>query len=90
MASFDWQTEEEDSWGDSDSITARYPLRDEAPIQRVVDDLPTYFANLCNEPALPSCRFALNFMIEFEREPAVWEDMVSRIEENGSYIPRFS
>lgn len=73
-------------------IFAFYPRRDDEIVRRIIDDLPIYLGNICNRPEMPSCRFTLNFLIRFEREPAVFGDILDRTTENGaySYIPRFS
>jgi hypothetical protein len=76
------------------SFTALYPARDEAIVQRLIDDLSAYstgyFAEVCGSDSQPSCSFALDILLYFEKEPAIWLDMESRLEENGSYISRFS
>jgi hypothetical protein len=76
------------------SFTALYPARDEAIVQRLIDDLSAYstgyFAGICGSNDQPPCSFALDILLYFEKEPGIWLDMESRLEENGSYISSFS
>ncbi len=74
---------------DAGNITALYPMRDEEIVKRVVDDLPGFLIGLCEENNTINCRRTIQFVIMFEREPGIWKDIAARIEENGSYIPRF-
>ncbi len=92
-----WTEPTIDFWGglgnevyERDSFTALYPVRDEAIVQRLVDDLPIFFNEVCNEEDRPSCRFALDLLIHFEKEPAIWLDLVDRVEKNGSYVSDIS